>query len=52
MPRRIQTIDINQTETKTTDLTDIKMNGDITDKDFAQPPMPPDSDVVEGPYAR
>jgi outer membrane lipoprotein-sorting protein len=52
MPRRIQTIDINQTTTRTTDLTDVKINGDITDKDFAQPPMPPDSDVVEGPYAQ
>jgi outer membrane lipoprotein-sorting protein len=52
MPRRIQTIDINQTTTRTTDLTDVKINGDITDKDFTQPPMPPDSDVVEGPYAQ
>ena len=52
MPRRIQTIDINQTTTKTTDLTDVKINGDITDKDFVQPPMPPDSDIVEGPYAQ
>jgi outer membrane lipoprotein-sorting protein len=52
MPRRIQTIDLNQTTTRTTDLTDVKINGDITDKDFAQPAMPPDSDVVEGPYAQ
>ena len=52
MPRRIQTVDINQTTTRTTDLTDVKINGDITDKDFVQPPMPPDSDVVEGPYAQ
>ena len=51
MPRRIQTIDINQTTMRTTDLTDVKINGDITDKDFVQPPMPPNSDVVEGPYA-
>jgi outer membrane lipoprotein-sorting protein len=51
MPRRIQTIDINQTTTRTTDLTDVKINGDIADKDFVQPPMPPNSDVVEGPYA-
>ena len=52
MPRRIQTIDINQTTTRMTDLTNVKINGDITDKDFIQPPMPPDSDVVDGPYAQ
>jgi outer membrane lipoprotein-sorting protein len=52
MPRRIQTIDINQTTTRTTDLTNVKINGDVGDKDFVQEPMPKDSDVVEGPLAQ
>jgi outer membrane lipoprotein-sorting protein len=52
MPRRIQTIDVNQTTTRTTDLTDVKINGDIGDRNFQPAPMPPDSDVVEGPYAQ
>jgi len=52
MPRRIQTDDINQTTTRTTDLSDVKINAGATDKDFAQPPVPPDWDVVEGPYAQ
>jgi outer membrane lipoprotein-sorting protein len=52
MPRRIQTIDLNQTTTRTTDLTDVKINVGIGDKDFIQPDMPPNSDVVEGPYAQ
>ena len=52
MPRRIQTDDINQTMTRTTDLSDVKINAGVSDKDFAQPPVPPDWDVVEGPYAQ
>jgi len=52
MPRRIQTDDINQTTTQTTDLTNVKINGGVTDKDFILPPMPPGSDVVEGPLAQ
>ena len=52
MPRRIQTDDINQITTRTTDLSDVKINAGATDKDFAQPPVPPDWDVVEGPYAQ
>jgi len=52
MPRRIQTDDINQTTTQTTDLTNVKINGGVTDKDFTLPPMPPGSDVVEGPLAQ
>jgi hypothetical protein len=52
MPRRIQTDDINQTTTRTTDLSDVKINAGASDKDFAQPPVPPDWDVVEGPYAQ
>ena len=49
MPRRIQTEDINQTTTRTTDLSDVKLNAGASDKDFAQPPVGPDWDVVEGP---
>jgi outer membrane lipoprotein-sorting protein len=52
MPRRIQTDDINQTTTRTTDLLDVKINAGATDRDFAQSPVPPDWDVVEGPYAQ
>ncbi|MGD0388452.1 MAG: hypothetical protein ABSC42_05795 [Tepidisphaeraceae bacterium] len=50
MPRRIQTDDINQTTTRTTDLSDVKINAGATDMDFAQPPVPSDWDIVEGPY--
>jgi hypothetical protein len=52
MPRRIQTDDVNQTTTRTTDLSDVKINAGATDKDFAQPPVPSDWDIVEGPYAQ
>lgn len=50
MPRRIQTVDVNQTTTRTTDLTDVKINVGLRDKDFAQPPLPDGWDIVEGPY--
>ncbi|HEY1921789.1 MAG TPA: hypothetical protein VGG44_03405 [Tepidisphaeraceae bacterium] len=52
MPRRIQTVDVAEVTTKTTDLTDIKINSGASDKDFAEPPLPDDWDVVEGPYAQ
>ncbi len=52
MPRRIQTIDLNEVTTKTTDLTDVKINSGATDKDFAEPPLPDGWDVVEGPYGQ
>jgi outer membrane lipoprotein-sorting protein len=52
MPRRIQTDDINQTNTRTADLTNVKINAGVTDKDFVLPPMPPGSDVVEGPLSQ
>jgi outer membrane lipoprotein-sorting protein len=52
MPRRIQTLDINQTTTRTTDLTNVKINSGVSDKDFALPPVTPDWDVVEGPYGQ
>jgi outer membrane lipoprotein-sorting protein len=50
MPRRIQTEDVNQTTTRTTDLTDVKINGGLSDKDFAQPPAPSGWDTIEGPF--
>jgi outer membrane lipoprotein-sorting protein len=52
MPRRIQTEDLNQTTTRTTDLTDVKINGGAGDKDFSQPPVPKDWDVVVEPYGQ
>ena len=33
-------------------LASAQINVGIGDKDFVQPPMPPNSDVVEGPYTR
>jgi outer membrane lipoprotein-sorting protein len=52
MPRRIQTLDINQTTTRTTDLTNVKINSGVGDKDFTLPPTTSDWDVVEGPYGQ
>jgi outer membrane lipoprotein-sorting protein len=52
MPRRIQTVDLNEVTTKTTDLTDVKINSGATDKDFAEPSLPDGWDVVEGPYGQ
>jgi outer membrane lipoprotein-sorting protein len=52
MPRRIQTEDLNQTTTRTTDLTDVKINGGAGDKDFSQQPVPKDWDVVVEPYGQ
>jgi outer membrane lipoprotein-sorting protein len=50
MPRRIQTVDINNTSTRTTDLTNVKINAGVSDKDFQEPSLPGDWDLVEGPY--
>jgi outer membrane lipoprotein-sorting protein len=52
MPRRIQTEDVAEVTTKTTDLTNIKINSGASDKDFSEPPLPDGWDVVEGPYAQ
>jgi len=52
MPRRIQTLDINQTTTRTTDLANVKLNTGVTDKDFTLPPTTPDWNVIEGPYGQ
>jgi len=49
MPRRIQTVDINNTSTRTTDLTNVKINTGVSDKDFQEPSLPSGWDVVEGP---
>jgi outer membrane lipoprotein-sorting protein len=47
MPIRIQTVDTNNTATKTTDLSNIRLNTGVTDQQFAAPPLPPDSDVID-----
>jgi outer membrane lipoprotein-sorting protein len=52
MPRRIQTVDLDQSTARTTDLTDVKINGGAGDKDFSQPPVPNDWDVVVEPYGQ
>jgi outer membrane lipoprotein-sorting protein len=52
MPGRIQTLDINQTTTRTTDLANVKINSGVGDKDFTLSPVGNDWDVVEGPYAQ
>jgi len=52
MPRRIQTVDVNEVTTRTTDLTDVKINSGATDEDFANPPLPDGWDIVEGPYGQ
>jgi outer membrane lipoprotein-sorting protein len=52
MPRRIQTVDVNEVTTRTTDLTNVKINSGATDKDFANPSLPDGWDVVEGPYGQ
>jgi outer membrane lipoprotein-sorting protein len=40
MPRRIQTQENGSPISKVTDLTDVKINTGLGDKDFAQPPLP------------
>lgn len=50
MPIRIQTVDPNVTTIRTTDLTDVKINSGLSDEDFAQPPLPAGSDIVDEPY--
>ena len=52
MPRRIQTLDINQTTTRTTDLTNVKINAGVDDKAFTLPPITSDWNVIEGPYGQ
>ena len=51
MPRRIQT-DRHQSDHDAHDRPDRCENQrrTCTDKDFVQPPMPPSSDMVEGPF--
>jgi hypothetical protein len=49
MPQRIQTLDLNQTTIKTTDLSNVKINVGLGENDFAQPPMPPGSDQISEP---
>jgi hypothetical protein len=37
MPRRIETLDSNQSTVRTTDLTNVQINIKLTDADFALP---------------
>jgi outer membrane lipoprotein-sorting protein len=34
LPRRIDTLDLKQTTTRSTELTDVRINPDLTDADF------------------
>jgi outer membrane lipoprotein-sorting protein len=52
MPSRIQTIDVSNSTTRTTDLSNIRLNTGLADKDFSPPPMPPNTDITEGPYSQ
>jgi outer membrane lipoprotein-sorting protein len=52
MPSRIQTLDVNQTTTRTTDLSDVKINVGMGDKDFAQPVLPDGWDSIREPYGQ
>jgi outer membrane lipoprotein-sorting protein len=47
MPARIQTVDANNTATKTTDLTHIRLNTGVSDPQFAAPPLPSGSDIID-----
>ncbi|MGD1276375.1 MAG: hypothetical protein ABR964_04025 [Tepidisphaeraceae bacterium] len=51
MPRRIQTLDANETTIKTTDLSEVKINVGLADADFAQPALPNSGwDQIVQPY--
>lgn len=50
MPVRIETLDPNQTEDRTTDLSDVKVNAGVKDADFALPNPGPDWSTVVEPY--
>jgi outer membrane lipoprotein-sorting protein len=52
MPRRIETVDVNEVTTRTTDLAEVKINSGATDQDFTEPPLPDGWDVIEGPYGQ
>lgn len=48
MPRRIETLDRNETSVRTTDLTDVQINPRLADSDFALPTIGNDWNLTEG----
>jgi outer membrane lipoprotein-sorting protein len=50
MPVRIQTLNVDQTAVKTTDLSDLKLNGGLSDKDFEESALPGGWDQTIEPY--
>lgn len=51
MPRRIDTLDLKETTTRSTELTDVRINPELTDKDFELEKIKPqDWNVHEEPF--
>lgn len=50
MPRRIDTVDANETMIRGTDLSDLRLNTPLTDEHFALPPLPADWQKREEAY--
>jgi outer membrane lipoprotein-sorting protein len=48
MPRRIETLDRNETSVRTTDLSDVKVNAQLSDSDFNLPAIGTDWNLTEG----
>jgi outer membrane lipoprotein-sorting protein len=42
MPRKIGTVDLKETMSRATDLTDVRLNADLADAEFKLDPVPPD----------
>jgi len=52
MPRRIDTVDLKETTTRSTELTDLRINPELTDKDFELEKIKPEIwNVHEEPFA-
>jgi outer membrane lipoprotein-sorting protein len=51
MPVRIETLDVNETDDRTTDLTNLKLNPGLKDPDFTLPPIGPDWSQRQEPFA-
>ncbi|WP_428938788.1 LolA family protein [Fontivita pretiosa] len=50
MPRRIETLDRNESTIRATELTNVQINPPITDADFALPPIGQDWSTIEEAY--
>lgn len=48
MPRRIETLDRNETTVRTTDLSDVQINPKLSDSEFTLPPIDGDWNLTEG----